>query len=76
MQFIWPFKNDYHVMYLDAACTQTVIGREEHDYAWIMIMSRRPTLAETGYIRLSTLLQAQGYDVSRLRRVSQRMPGH
>ncbi|HWP66263.1 MAG TPA: lipocalin family protein [Candidatus Limnocylindria bacterium] len=41
MQFVWPFKGDFRIAYLDAEYTQTVIGREKRDYAWIMHASRR-----------------------------------
>lgn len=69
MQFIWPIKADYRILYLDAAYTQTVIGRQKRDYAWIM--ARSPTLAPADYERLVELLQAEGYQVGGLRRIPQ-----
>ena len=72
MQFIWPFKADYRVMYLDADYTVTVIGREKRDFVWIM--ARAPTIAADDYARLLEFLQRQGYEVGRLRRVPQRLP--
>jgi apolipoprotein D and lipocalin family protein len=60
-------------MYIDEGYSQTVIGREKRDYAWIM--ARTPTLSGSDYQRLSALLQSQGYDVSRLRRVPQQLSG-
>lgn len=71
MQFIWPIKAEYRLMYVDADYTQTVIGRQMRDYAWIM--ARSPNLTEADYTRLSALLQNQGYDISRLRRLPQRI---
>ena len=47
MQFIWPFKSDYRVLYPDRQYTQTVIGRQKRDYAWIM--ARTPTIPVTDY---------------------------
>ena len=72
MQFIWPFKSDYRVLYLDRQYTQTVIGRQKRDYAWIM--ARTPTIPAADYAQLTALLTAQGYDIAELRKVPQREP--
>ena len=69
MQFIWPIKADYRIMYVDADYTLTVIGREKRDYAWVM--ARAPRIPEADYERLRALLASQGYDVSALRRMPQ-----
>jgi apolipoprotein D and lipocalin family protein len=70
MRFIWPFKSDYRIAYLDASYTQTIIAREARDYVWIM--ARTPTIAEVDYQQLVGLVAAQGYNVSKLQRVPQR----
>jgi lipocalin len=36
MQFIWPFKAEYRIIYLSDDYAQTIIGRTKRDYAWIM----------------------------------------
>ena len=36
MQFIWPFKAEYRIIYLSDDYAQTIIGRMKRDYAWIM----------------------------------------
>ena len=36
MRFIWPFKSDYRIAYLDKDYTETSIGRNKRDYVWIM----------------------------------------
>jgi apolipoprotein D and lipocalin family protein len=69
MRFVWPFRADYRVMYVDPAYTQTVIGRQARDYAWIM--ARTPQLPQEDYQRLTSLLAAAGYDLSALRLVPQ-----
>lgn len=69
MQFIWPVKADYRIVYLDDDYTQTVIGRNKRDYVWIM--SRAPSLPEEEYQALVAFIAAQGYDVSKIRRVPQ-----
>jgi apolipoprotein D and lipocalin family protein len=70
MRFIWPIKADYRIMYLASDYSQTVIGREKRDYAWIM--ARTATLSDSDYQRLSGLLRDQGYDTTLLRMVPQR----
>jgi apolipoprotein D and lipocalin family protein len=69
MRFIWPIKADYRVMYVNADYSQTVIGREKRDYAWIM--ARVPSMPDADYQRLSALLRSQGYDTTLLRKVPQ-----
>jgi apolipoprotein D and lipocalin family protein len=73
MRFVWPIKADYRVMFIDGAYSQTVIGREKRDYAWIM--ARTPTMAAADYQRLTALLADQGYDTRQLRKVPQRPRG-
>ena len=72
MQFIWPFKAEYLIIYLNKDYTQTVIGRTKRDYLWIM--ARTPEISEEDYSRLLADLAAQGYDVSKIRKVSQFWP--
>lgn len=73
MQFIWPVKADYRVMYINDAYTQTVIGRNQRDYVWIM--ARTPAIPEADYSTLGSLIADQGYDISRLVRVPQQARG-
>ncbi|MDH5487810.1 MAG: lipocalin family protein [Gammaproteobacteria bacterium] len=70
MQFIWPIKADYRIVYLDPNYTQTIIGRDKRDYVWIM--ARTPAIPETDYTRLLALLGEQGYDVSKIQLVPHR----
>jgi apolipoprotein D and lipocalin family protein len=70
MQFIWPIKADYRIVYLAPDYGQTVIGREKRDYAWIM--ARTPSIPEGEYRRLVGLLAEQGYAISKIRKVPQR----
>jgi apolipoprotein D and lipocalin family protein len=73
MRFVWPFKADYRVIYVDADYSQTVIGRQKRDYVWIM--ARTPTIDEADYQRLLRLVGERGYDVGRVQRVPQSWPG-
>ena len=67
MQFFWPFKAEYRIIYLTEDYSQTVIGRTQRDYVWIM--ARKPTMPDDDYTRILDFLKAQGYDLSQLRKV-------
>ncbi len=72
MQFIWPFKSEFLITHLSPDYSQTVIGRNKRDYVWIM--ARSPQIPEADYQRLLEVLTAQGYDLTKLRKVPQRWP--
>ena len=67
MQFIWPFKAEYRIIYLSEDYTQTVIGRSKRDYVWIM--ARSSAIPEDDYKRILTFLEKEGYDLANLRKV-------
>lgn len=70
MQFLWPFKADYRIVYLDPEYRNTIIGRIKRDYVWIM--SRKPQLSEVEFQQLVQRVEELGYDISKLNRVPQR----
>jgi apolipoprotein D and lipocalin family protein len=72
MQFLWPFKSDFRIVYLTPDYAQTVIGREKRDYVWIM--ARAPDIPDADYRRIVEFLGQQGYDTSRIQKVPQRWP--
>jgi apolipoprotein D and lipocalin family protein len=72
MQFIWPIKADYRIVYLDEDYTKTVIGREARDYVWVM--ARKPVLPNDEYEDIVQFLDSIGYDVSKMNRVPQSWP--
>lgn len=67
MQFIWPFKTEYRIIYLNEDYSSTVIGRTKRDYVWIM--SRRPTMSDEEYSYILSFLKEQGYDLEKLQKV-------
>ena len=70
MQFVWPFKAAYLIVYLDDRYETTIIGVPDRGYAWIM--ARTKTLPEKRYQELVSLLADTGHDLTKLRRVPQR----
>ena len=69
MQFIWPVKADYRIVYLNRDYTQTIIGRRKRDHVWIM--ARSPEIPEADYRELVERVSSLGYDAGKLRRVPQ-----
>ncbi len=72
MQFVWPIKADYRIVYVNKDYTQTVVGRQSRDYVWIM--ARTPSIPDADYDALVELVKSQGYATDRLRKVPQRWP--
>ncbi len=72
MQFIWPFKAEYRVIYLDDTYQTTIIGRSKRDYVWLM--SRNPGMDESSYKSLLSFMEAQGYDINKIQKVPQEWP--
>jgi apolipoprotein D and lipocalin family protein len=70
MQFVWPIKAEYRIVYVDDAYEVTIIGRSKRDYVWIM--ARQPELSEETYARLTRIVAQEGYDVDKLRVVPHR----
>lgn len=69
MQFVWPFKAEYRIIYLDDAYSLTVIGRTKRDYVWVM--ARTPTIPEADYDRIVAFIETKGYDRNKIQRVPQ-----
>ncbi len=70
MQFVWPIKAEYRVLYIDDRYETAIIGRSKRDYVWIM--ARRATLSSDNYQTLVDLVESAGYDITKLRKVPQK----
>ncbi|MGJ8649230.1 MAG: lipocalin family protein [Opitutaceae bacterium] len=62
MQFIWPFRSDYIILYVDAEYTRTIIAHPNRKYAWIM--QREPEISDADYEAMLQKLEVVGYDRS------------
>ena len=69
MQFFWPFKAEYRIIFLNQDYTITVIGRTKRDYVWIM--ARQPIISDEDYALILNFLQDEGYDISKVKKVPQ-----
>lgn len=72
MQFVWPIKADYRIVYLSSDYSTTIIARNKRDFVWIM--SRDYSMNDSEYNRLEALVESYGYDTTKLRRVPQEWP--
>ncbi|HNR90134.1 MAG TPA: lipocalin family protein [Spirochaetota bacterium] len=70
MQFIWPIKGEFLIVYLRDDYGVTIIGRSKRDYVWLM--ARTPAIPEEEYRALVKFIGDRGYDVGRLYRVPQK----
>jgi apolipoprotein D and lipocalin family protein len=68
MQFVWPIKADYRIVYLDDNYLQTIIGRTSRDYVWIM--ARTPTISQQDYFNLVGRVDSLGYDLDDLQKAT------
>ena len=67
MQFIWPFKGEFIIAYLDENYAHTIIARNRRDYVWIM--ARSPKVDDAKYQELLNAAKEMGYDTTQIRRV-------
>jgi apolipoprotein D and lipocalin family protein len=69
MQFFWPFKADYRIVFIAEDYSQTIIGRNQRDYIWIM--ARTPEISEEDFLKLLGIAMEQGYDITEIQKVPQ-----
>ena len=72
MQFIWPIKADYRIVYLDDDYQYTVIGRNSRDYVWIM--ARNAQIPDQIYGELRDFVIDLGYDPELLQKAPHQLP--
>lgn len=70
MQFVWPIKGDYRIIYLSEDYSTTIIGRNKRDYVWLM--ARDPEMPDVEYQQAVQFIADAGYDISQLQRVPQK----
>ena len=70
MQFVWPFKAEYRIIFLSDDYSKTVIGRSKRDYVWIM--ARDPAISDEEYTSIVNFLQQESYDIKNLQKIEHR----
>ncbi len=69
VQFLWPFRGDYHIIILADDYRYAVVGHPSRKYLWIL--SREPYMTSDTYSMLLQAVKARGYDVSLLQKTEQ-----
>jgi apolipoprotein D and lipocalin family protein len=69
MQFIWPIKAEYRIVYLDESYQNTIIARNARDYVWLM--SRNPSMSDEVYKGFVEQIKNMGYDTNKLVKIPQ-----
>jgi apolipoprotein D and lipocalin family protein len=72
MQFIWPIKADYRIVYVSPDYQRTIVGREKRDNVWVM--ARTPQISAADLADLRDRVAREGYDMSDYVRVPQQWP--
>ncbi|MCR9090831.1 lipocalin family protein [Algiphilus sp.] len=72
MSFIWPFRAEFIIAWLDADYDSTIVARTRRDYAWLM--HRAPEMPTEQKVEALARLEAMGYAPEDVRMVPQRWP--
>ena len=67
MQFIWPIKADFRVVYVATDYSYTIIARNKRDYVWLM--ARNSEMDEETYSQAVNFIQEIGYDIDKIVKV-------
>lgn len=67
VQFVWPFRATYMVIYLDDEYETVIVGVPNRRWAWIM--KRDTEISEQRYAELLAVLDAAGFDASEVQRI-------
>ena len=69
MQFIWPIKAQYKIVYLDKDYNITIVARDKLDYVWLM--ARTKTLPHDQMIKFRDMIEDMGYSLDNYREIGQ-----
>jgi len=72
MQFVWPFKAAYLILYLDDTYQHTAIGVPSRRYLWIM--AREPHIEAGTMEKIKQRMEEIGYDLSDMQTVPHQWP--
>jgi len=68
VQFVWPIRATYRVLYIDESYETTIVGDGKQRYAWIM--TRDNQLSDADYEALLDIVEAAGYAREDFRRIA------
>lgn len=65
VQFFWPFRGKYWIIGLSKDYSWALVGHPNREYLWIL--SRTPEMKDNTYESILQMLQAKGFDASKLK---------
>ncbi len=72
MQFVWPIKAEYRIVYVSPDYRHTIVGREKRDNVWVM--ARSPQISDADLQDLRARVAKEGYDMTKFELVPQQWP--
>lgn len=69
VQFFWPFRGDYWILYLSSDYSAAIVGSPKRQYLWIL--ARKPQITNQLYQKLIKIAQSKGFDTSKLVKTEQ-----
>jgi apolipoprotein D and lipocalin family protein len=69
VQFFWPFKADYWVLYVSKNYKEAIVGTPSREYLWIL--SRNKHISSSHYAKLISIAKQKGFDVMKLIKTKQ-----
>lgn len=72
MQFVWPFRATYLIIYVNEDYSRTIIGVPSR--RWVWLMSRTPKISEADYQQMLAAVRLAGYDETKVERIPHQWP--
>jgi len=69
VQFFWPFKGNYWIIYLDEYYQYAIVGEPRRKYLWIL--ARQRTISEDKLKKLISIAKQANFDVKKLIKTEQ-----
>ncbi|MBN1415795.1 MAG: lipocalin family protein [Bacteroidales bacterium] len=74
VQFLWPFRSEYHIIVLADDYSYAIVVHPSHHYLWIL--NRDPYMTTDTYSRLMQVIKNKGYDISLLQKTEHNCEGN
>ena len=69
VQFFWPFRGDYWILYLSPGYEQVIVGTPNRKYLWIL--ARKRHISDSIYNNLKSIAEQKGFPVNQLVKTKQ-----
>lgn len=69
VQFIWPIKRNYWIIYVDASYQEAIVGTPDKKHLWVL--ARNPQVSKHIYQQLTDVASQQGYNIAKLHHTDQ-----